>query len=114
MLFLHRTEYLFNFDQPFEIHDDVEVLKRMGLACGLDSGHTPPEQIPRLKQFLPAALRDYVDRKLKFDYLLMQPEEFFIFTLLKKSLKESSTLDRKVLDQFKLREWLWTRMFVLF
>ncbi|KAK6112339.1 Transcription factor DP family protein [Brugia pahangi] len=27
-----KTEYLFNFDQPFEIHDDIEVLKRLGLA----------------------------------------------------------------------------------
>ena len=31
-----KTEYLFNFDNTFEIHDDVEVLKRMGLALGLE------------------------------------------------------------------------------
>ena len=29
-----RMEYLFNFDDTFEIHDDIEVLKRMGLALG--------------------------------------------------------------------------------
>lgn len=33
-----RFEYLFNFDNAFEIHDDIEVLKRMGMACGLESG----------------------------------------------------------------------------
>lgn len=26
-----RTEYFFDFSQPFSIHDDVEVLRRMGL-----------------------------------------------------------------------------------
>ena len=31
-----KTEYLFNFDNTFEIHDDIEVLKRMGLALGLE------------------------------------------------------------------------------
>ena len=31
---VHRMEYLFNFDDTFEIHDDIEVLKRMGLALG--------------------------------------------------------------------------------
>lgn len=30
----YRTEYLFNFNDKFEIHDDIEVLKRMGLAFG--------------------------------------------------------------------------------
>ena len=30
----NRTEYLFNFDDTFEIHDDIEVLKRMGMALG--------------------------------------------------------------------------------
>ena len=33
-LFLCRTEYLFNFEGTFEVHDDIEVLKRMGLSLG--------------------------------------------------------------------------------
>ena len=32
--FLFRTEYLFNFDGALEVHDDIEVLKRMGMALG--------------------------------------------------------------------------------
>lgn len=32
--FCYRTEYLFNFNDKFEIHDDIEVLKQMGLAFG--------------------------------------------------------------------------------
>lgn len=35
MFFLFRTEYLFEFDDKFEIHDDMEVLKRMGLVMGM-------------------------------------------------------------------------------
>lgn len=37
-----KFEYLFNFDNTFEIHDDIEVLKRMGMACGLESGSCSP------------------------------------------------------------------------
>lgn len=29
-----KTEYLFVFDNKFEIHDDIEILKRMGLSMG--------------------------------------------------------------------------------
>jgi Transcription factor DP. len=29
-----KTEYLFVFDNKFEIHDDIEILKRMGLGMG--------------------------------------------------------------------------------
>lgn len=38
-----KTEYLFNFDNTFEIHDDIEVLKRMGLALGLEKNNTPSQ-----------------------------------------------------------------------
>ncbi|KAK2082092.1 Transcription factor dpl-1 [Saguinus oedipus] len=33
-----KFKYLFNFDNTFEIHDDIEVLKWMGMACRLESG----------------------------------------------------------------------------
>lgn len=29
-----RSEYIFKFDDKFEMHDDAEVLKRMGLLFG--------------------------------------------------------------------------------
>lgn len=57
-----KTEYWFNFDRPFEIHDDIEVLKRLGLAYGLDRGEVPPEHVSHIKGCLPPALRDYVDQ----------------------------------------------------
>ncbi|KAA8588001.1 hypothetical protein FQN60_001195 [Etheostoma spectabile] len=42
-----KFEYLFNFDSMFEIHDDIEVLKRMGMACGLEVGKCSPEDLKR-------------------------------------------------------------------
>lgn len=36
-----KTEYLFNFDATFEINDDMEVLKRMGFALGLEKNSEP-------------------------------------------------------------------------
>ncbi|XP_051743404.1 transcription factor Dp-1b isoform X2 [Ctenopharyngodon idella] len=55
-----KFEYLFNFDNMFEIHDDVEVLKRMGLAFGLESGRCSPEQLKIAKTLVPKALQPYV------------------------------------------------------
>ncbi|XP_030636299.1 transcription factor Dp-1b [Chanos chanos] len=55
-----KYEYLFNFDNMFEIHDDIEVLKRMGMACGLESGKCSPEQLKIAKSLVPKALEPYV------------------------------------------------------
>ncbi|KAF7640276.1 hypothetical protein Mgra_00000104 [Meloidogyne graminicola] len=57
-----KSEYWFNFDRPFEIHDDIEVLKRLGLAYGIERGEVPVEHVPHIKACLPPALRDYVDQ----------------------------------------------------
>lgn len=59
-LFVHRFEYLFNFDSMFEIHDDIEVLKRMGMAFGLESGKCPPEDLKVARSLVPKALEPYV------------------------------------------------------
>lgn len=57
---LHRFEYLFNFDNMFEIHDDIEVLKRMGMAFGLESGKCTPENLKIAQTLIPKALESYV------------------------------------------------------
>ena len=33
-----RTEYEFSFNDLFEIHDEIGILKKMGFCYGLDSG----------------------------------------------------------------------------
>ena len=55
---------MFNFDNTFEIHDDIEVLKRMGMAMGLERGECPPEKLSLAKSMVPKALEPYVRRML--------------------------------------------------
>ncbi|XP_048190399.1 transcription factor Dp-2 [Perognathus longimembris pacificus] len=55
-----KFEYLFNFDNAFEIHDDMEVLKRMGMALGLESGRCSLEDLKAAQALVPKALEAYV------------------------------------------------------
>uniref|UniRef100_A0A1B6E6M2 Transcription factor n=1 Tax=Clastoptera arizonana TaxID=38151 RepID=A0A1B6E6M2_9HEMI len=55
-----KTEYLFVFNDKFEIHDDIEVLKRMGLVMGLDKGQCSEEDLEKAKSMVPPALEKYV------------------------------------------------------
>lgn len=59
-LFGCRYEYLFNFDQMFEIHDDIEVLKRMGLAFGLEKGACSRADLTKAMKMVPKALEPYL------------------------------------------------------
>ena len=58
--FFHRFEYLFNFDNTFEIHDDIEVLKRMGMAFGLEKGQCEEANLRASRTMVPKALEPYV------------------------------------------------------
>ena len=58
--FFSRFEYLFNFDNRFEIHDDIEVLKRMGMAFGLEKKTCNDSNIELAKTMVPKALEPYV------------------------------------------------------
>ncbi|XP_071798590.1 transcription factor Dp-1-like isoform X1 [Asterias amurensis] len=55
-----KFEYLFNFDNTFEIHDDIEVLKRMGMAFGLEKGQCTHGDLERARTMVPKALDQYV------------------------------------------------------
>ncbi|XP_071951769.1 transcription factor Dp-1-like [Antedon mediterranea] len=55
-----KFEYLFSFDNAFEIHDDIEVLKRMGMAFGLDKGECKEEHLQEARNMVPKALEPYV------------------------------------------------------
>lgn len=55
-----RFEYLFNFDNTFEIHDDIEVLKRMGMAFGLEKGECAEANLKASRTMVPKALEPYV------------------------------------------------------
>ncbi|XP_054840168.1 transcription factor Dp-2 [Eublepharis macularius] len=55
-----KFEYLFNFDNTFEIHDAAEVLKRMGMSFGLEAGKCSSEDLRTAKSLVPKALESYV------------------------------------------------------
>jgi hypothetical protein len=55
-----KAEFYFDFSQPFEIHDDMEVLKRMGLAYHLESGKCGAADLEDAKALIPAALEPYL------------------------------------------------------
>uniref|UniRef100_A0A1B6MMK9 Transcription factor n=1 Tax=Graphocephala atropunctata TaxID=36148 RepID=A0A1B6MMK9_9HEMI len=55
-----KTEYLFVFNDKFEISDDFEVLKKMGLVLGLDKGQCTEEDLEKAKLLVPKSLERYV------------------------------------------------------
>ncbi|XP_036334057.1 transcription factor Dp isoform X1 [Rhagoletis pomonella] len=56
-----KSEYIFKFDDQFEMHDDAEVLKRMGLLGGLDKGQCSHEEIERAKNLVPPNFEKYIE-----------------------------------------------------
>ena len=60
-LFFTRSEYVFNFDNTFELHNDIDVLKKMGLDCGLQSGACSAEDLEQAKSMLPKAFESTLD-----------------------------------------------------
>lgn len=56
-----KREYLLKFDDKFEVQDDFEVLKRMGLLLGMDKGESTAEDIEKLKKMVPKAYQKYIE-----------------------------------------------------
>ncbi|KAM5237229.1 LOW QUALITY PROTEIN: transcription factor Dp-2-like [Ctenodactylus gundi] len=54
-----KLQYLFNFDKPFKIHDDIEVLKQMGMSFGLELGRYSLENMELAKSLELKALESY-------------------------------------------------------
>ena len=54
---------MFSFDSAFELHNDIDVLKKMGLDCGLHSGSCSAENLRRAKSMLPRAFGEMLDGK---------------------------------------------------
>lgn len=44
----------------FEIHDNIEVLKCMDMACGLESGNCSAEDVKVARNLVPKTLEPYV------------------------------------------------------
>ncbi|KAK0408359.1 hypothetical protein QR680_003906 [Steinernema hermaphroditum] len=57
-----KTEYLFQFDRPFQVYDDIDLMKRLGLACGMENDLITLENIEKIKSYVPEALRPDIDQ----------------------------------------------------
>lgn len=66
-----RSEYVFHFDQPFAIHDDLDVLKKMGMAFGLELGTCSAEDLQRAKALLPKAFETFLTSELTRQHSLL-------------------------------------------
>merc|ERR1719445_85784 len=55
-----KSEWLFDFTDVFEINDDMEVLRRMDMDLGLESGQVTEEDLEKAKLMVPKALEPYV------------------------------------------------------
>lgn len=58
-----RSEYVFSFDNAFELHNDIDILKKMGLDCGLHSGACSIDNLKVAKTMLPKAFGETLDGK---------------------------------------------------
>lgn len=59
-----RFEYLFSFEDTFEIHDDHEVLKQIRKSLSLEAGKCSSEGLKTAKSLVPKALENYVAGKV--------------------------------------------------
>ena len=91
-----RFEYLFNFDNTFEIHDDIEVLKRMGMSFGLEKGQCEEANLRTSRTMVPKALEPYVMGKTVERFICEVRMELFLglllLSLLLLSLRSQSLL----------------------
>ena len=78
LFFSSRLEYYFNFDQPFEIRDEVDTLKRMGLTLRLGSTQCTQEEYSQCLELIPPSLRFYVEGRFRVLYFL----SIFLFNYL--------------------------------
>ncbi|CAG0881307.1 unnamed protein product [Darwinula stevensoni] len=55
-----KMEYLFMFNDLFVVNDDIEVLKRMGMTMGLESGSCTEDNLRKACSMVPKALEPYL------------------------------------------------------
>ena len=55
-----KSEWLFDFNDLFETHDDMEVLRRMDMDLGLERGQVTGADLDKAKSMVPKALEPYI------------------------------------------------------
>ncbi|EDQ93069.1 uncharacterized protein MONBRDRAFT_35664 [Monosiga brevicollis MX1] len=60
-----QSEYFFDFNEPFVIHDDLQVLSQLGLTFGLETGAISDEQVALARDLLPAEMGHILDEMVQ-------------------------------------------------
>ena len=55
-----KREWLFDLNDIFETHDDMEVLRRLDMDLGLERGQVKEADLEKAKSLVPKALEPYV------------------------------------------------------
>eukprot|EP01136_Pigoraptor_vietnamica_P000550 Opistho-1_new@25991 len=59
-MYRDKTEYFFQFKEAFEVHDDIEILKRMGLSFGLEQRRCTDADFRTAELLIPEQLKEYL------------------------------------------------------
>ena len=70
---------MFNFDHQFEIHDDLEVLRRMGMTYGLEHGCCNTQDFTTLLDLMPTGVHRIITGQ--FSVLNVKLGVFFVYRL---------------------------------
>ncbi|KAI0984663.1 hypothetical protein GJ496_001649 [Pomphorhynchus laevis] len=55
-----RKEYMFRFDQPYNIQGDGEVMRELGLTSGLCEGNCTPDETAKICCMMPRQFSEYI------------------------------------------------------
>ena len=66
-----RSEYVFNFDHVFELHQDFQVLKKMGLDFDLSSGSCTAHGLSQAKSMLPKVFEPTLDGEFSSQHIVL-------------------------------------------
>lgn len=58
---LNRLDHCFNFDKPFVIDNDLDIVKRMGMTFGLETNMCSQENLEISKTMVPKELTPYLE-----------------------------------------------------
>ena len=61
-----RTEYSFDFDRPYEILSDADVMNMMRMSMGLADGTCTEDELARARQLVPKRFVHYIDGKIEY------------------------------------------------
>ncbi|BES89591.1 Transcription factor [Nesidiocoris tenuis] len=70
-----KTEYLFVFNDKFEIKEDFEVLKYIGMTYGLENGTITRENLEKVKQLVPKCMERHVEMMARAKPTLIRGDE---------------------------------------